>query len=118
MNLDLLQLAVLGVVASVLAQAYKLVAAKLGTDTSKKVLMGVISVVSIAIGYLWVRPQLPVMGDEPLKFVEELFSVALSILGSATVIYRWLLSAVFDKLKLVKETFLPKSVKRFKEYPE
>ena len=106
MELNLLQLTVLGLVASALAQGYKLLFAKFGKDVSGKVATGVVALLSIGFSYFWLQPTLPVLTDNPILFVSEIIALAGTVLGFATAIYNWLLVKVFEKLDLVKTRYI------------
>lgn len=99
MNLDPVQLLILGTIASVVVQGYKWLSAKLNKpELSRTVLTAVLIAVSLVLSYLWATPQLPNITESPLEFVQAILSVASSVVGSAIVIYNWLLKAVFEKV--------------------
>jgi predicted membrane metal-binding protein len=71
MDLTPTQVILLGLVAAALAQAYKLIAAKIGKPVDRKVITGVLFVVSVLFGWLWGKPTLPAFpafGDDPAGF--------------------------------------------------
>src|SRR3989304_10489771 len=105
MELSAEQLLLLGLVASVLSQLAKLLLAKFGYDTSRLVITIIVVVVSVALGYVWLKPELPTYTD-PMQFAVALLVAATAVFGFATLIYNVLLSKVFEVLTWTKDRLL------------
>lgn len=98
MELDTFQLLVIGFVASVFAQVFKLIAARLGSEVPRLWITVAAFVISLVLAVVFMKPALPPV-DDP-NFVLALVQLATAVLGAATVIYNVLLAKVFDKLSL------------------
>ena len=107
MELTVVQIAIIGLVAVVLIQVIKLLAAKLGVVLSKFWVSVVAMVFSIALAVAWQLPKLPVVTD-PLEFLLELLQVVGGVVGFATLIYNLLLEKLLDGLGLTVARFLRK----------
>ena len=107
MELTVVQIAIIGLVAVVLIQIIKLLAAKLGVVLSKFWVSVVAMVFSIALAVVWQLPKLPVVTD-PLEFLLELLQVVGGVVGFATLIYNLLLEKLLDGLGLTVARFLQK----------
>ena len=107
MELTVVQIAIIGLVAVVLIQVIKLLAAKLGVVLSKFWVSVVAMVFSIALAVVWQLPKLPVVSD-PLEFLLELLQVVGGVVGFATLIYNLLLEKLLDGLGLTVARFLQK----------
>jgi len=107
MELTVVQIAIIGLVAVVLIQVIKLLAAKLGVVLSKFWVSVVAMVFSIALAVVWQLPKLPVVTD-PLEFLLELLQVIGGVVGFATLIYNLLLEKLLDGLGLTVARFLRK----------
>ena len=107
MELTVVQIAIIGLVAVVLIQIIKLLAAKLGVVLSKFWVSVVAMVFSIALAVVWQLPKLPVVTD-PLEFLLELLQVVGGVVGFATLIYNLLLEKLLDGLGLTVARFLRK----------
>lgn len=107
MELTVVQIAIIGLVAVVLIQVIKLLAAKLGVVLSKFWVSVVAMVFSIALAVVWQLPKLPVVTD-PLEFLLELLQVVGGVVGFATLIYNLLLEKLLDGLGLTVARFLRK----------
>jgi len=107
MELTVVQIAIIGLVAVVLIQIIKLLAAKLGVVLSKFWVSVVAMVFSIALAVVWQLPKLPVVTD-PLEFLLELLQVIGGVVGFATLIYNLLLEKLLDGLGLTVARFLRK----------
>ena len=105
MELSLEQIFVLGLLASVLAQGVKLIAAKWGKDTGKIVASIVVIVASVALSYFWMRPEIPPATD-PMQLAIALLQAALSVFGFAVLIYNFLLAKIFEVLNWTKYALL------------
>ena len=101
MELSAEQLLLLGLVASVLSQLAKLLLAKFGYSTSRLVITIIVVVVSVALGYVWLKPELPTYTD-PMQFALALLVAATAVFGFATLIYNVLLFKIFEVLKWTK----------------
>ena len=107
MELTVVQIAIIGLVAVVLIQVIKLLAAKLGVVLNKFWVSVVAMIFSIALAVVWQLPKLPVVTD-PLEFLLELLQVVGGVVGFATLIYNLLLEKLLDGLGLTVARFLQK----------
>lgn len=105
MELSALQLLLIGAIASALAQGAKLLLADFGYNTTRLVITIVTVVVSVALGWFWLKPELPPMTD-PMQFANALLVAASAVFGLATLIYNVLLTRIFEFLGWVKTRFL------------
>lgn len=106
MELTPTQVILLGLVAAALAQAYKLIAAKLGKPVDRKVITAVLFVIAVFFGWLWGKPTLPefpAFSDDPGAFavlvvawIGALIQAASGIIGVAVGIYNLLLEKFFN----------------------
>lgn|SRR3990167_997113 len=109
MELSVLQLVILGVVSSGIVQLAKLLLAKFGYSTTRTVVTIIVVVVSVALGYVWLLPEVPPMTD-PMEYAGALLTAALSVFAFATVIYNVLLVKVFAALEWTKARFFVRRV--------
>ena len=97
MELSLAQLALVGLVATVVSAILRLVVAKFkGVEIGKgwmTVIAYVLSVV-LAVAFLW--PLDVPAGGDPAQFMAALLALASSVLGFATLIYNVLLDKLLD----------------------
>lgn len=85
--LDVGQIYLIGLVATLAAQVVKIVAKKSGNDISKLGITMVAFGVSLVLSAVWFAPDLPVFADDPMAFATALLSAATAILGAASGIY-------------------------------
>jgi hypothetical protein len=97
MELSLTQLAIVGMVATIISAVLRLVVAKWGGVEIGKGWMSVIAyVLSVVLAVVFLWPlELPAGGD-PAEFVAVLLALASSVLGFATLIYNVLLDKLLD----------------------
>jgi hypothetical protein len=105
---------VIGVLATVLAQIVKLLAARGGTKLGKTPISAGVFIVAVALAAWWMWPALPAVpassGDPAayalaiLGFVGQLIAAASGVFGFATLIYNLLLQRVFEALGMGGET--------------
>ena len=106
MELSPEQVILVGLIATVISQVVKFLAAWLGINIGRFWITIVAFVISLGLGWLWSGSQLPICSD-PLECALEYLNLAASVLGWATLIYNLLLDKiVFQKLGFVKERFL------------
>ena len=113
MELTPTQVILLGIVAAIVAQAFKLIAAKLGKPVDRKIITGVLFVVAVVFGWIWGNPTLPAFpafADDPGAFavlvvawLGALIEAASGIIGVAVGIYNLLLEKVFSVLNVGSE---------------
>ena len=101
MELSVTQLAILGLVTTVVVQLAKLLLAKFGYNTSRLVTTIVVVVVSVGLGYAWLLPKLPSVSD-PMELATALLQTALAVFAFATLIYNVLLDQIFKALGWTK----------------
>lgn len=105
MELTAVQLMLLGLVATVLAQGAKLLLAKVGYDTTRLVITIVVVVASVALAWFWMKPEIPPFTD-PMQFATALLTAAGAVFAFATIIYNVLLAKLFELLNWTKARFL------------
>lgn len=91
------QLLLLGIVAAILSQGWKLLAPRVGEELAKKIATIVVIVLSVALAYFWMSPELPPI-DDPMEFAIAILAQASAVFGFALVIYRFLLDRIFGAL--------------------
>jgi len=111
-TLDPIQLLVLGAVASVLIQVFKWIVGITGSQIDPKYVRASVFVVSMGMGWYWIRPDVPVDAD----FMDLALAIiaGLSVIGgSAKLIYDILLERVLkgldNTLQLTRFKFEPSS---------
>lgn len=100
--LDVGQLYLIGLIATVSAQVIKVVAKKSGNDISKLGITLVAFVISLVLAAVWFMPELPPFSDDPMAFALVLLNAATAILGAAVAIYNVALEKI---LQLLGRTF-------------
>jgi len=98
LELSVIQLFIIGAIASVVLQILKLISAKFNWKPSTMVVTLIGFVISIALAYFWTAPTLPPMTD-PMEFTKALLEAATGVVGAAMVIYNVLLKALLEKLQ-------------------
>lgn len=106
MELDTLQLLIIGAVASIVTQLLKLLAARLGYEVPRWIVTIVLYVVSAALAFFFLKPVLP--DPNSPTFIPDLIALATTVLGAATVIYNIILDKVFPSLRMTVERQLAK----------
>jgi hypothetical protein len=111
-TLDPLQLLILGAVASVLIQGFKWVAEIADTEIDARYVRIVVFLVSLGMGYYWIRPEMPT-GSDPMDWFLALLTGLSVIGGMSKVIYDVLLERLLKGLDIVLQfrrfKFEPKS---------
>ena len=87
------QIFIVGIVASVLTQLFKLLADKAGYRPPAEVKVAVLFVVSVALAAVFGLPELPPF-SEPFAFVTALLQAAIGVFGAAALIYEGLAKRV------------------------
>ena len=108
MELTVDQVALIGIIASVLSQAIKLISAKFQKDIGEKVTMVTVFIVSLVLAFIWLNPLIPTMDWSVEGIVMFLIEQIGSVLGFSVVIYTLLLKKLYEKLDLVKARFIGK----------
>jgi hypothetical protein len=108
MTFTLTQIALIGVIVSLLAQGIKLAAAKFKVTISRPVVSVVVLVVALVLAWIWNPPAMPAFpaltGDPAAlavaitSFLVALIQLAAYILGIAFFIYNTILSKLFEAL--------------------
>ena len=101
-NLDVVTFVLLSIVAPILVQLIKVLSAKLGWKLDKPVITIVVSVIAAGAAYIVEAPNLPAYSD-PMAFIQELLTIAGTVIATATVLYNLLLDKIFDMLGFVPE---------------
>jgi hypothetical protein len=95
-ELSVIQLFIIGTIASVVLQILKLISAKFNWKPSTRVVTLIGFVISVALAYFWTAPTLPPIID-PMEFAKALLEAATGVIGAAMVIYNVLLKALLEK---------------------
>lgn len=103
-------IAIIGFVAMLVVYGVQVVAAKSGKTIGKEVIAGICFTISVFLAYIFMQPSIPEVQDTS-TFVQELLTIAGSVMGFATLVYNALFSRVLDKLDKKPETFLPENKK-------
>lgn len=108
MELTPAQIIIIGLVASILAQVIKMIAAKYGQKFfTKAVVSWIVMGFSLVLSVLWLGPKFPPI-DDPANFLLVLFQVLTQTAGFAVLIYNVLLARVLEKIGFDPQRFLPK----------
>jgi len=91
------QIILIGMLASVLSQVVKYLAAKSDKVMSRPMLTVVVFAISVALGAFWMTPVVATSGD-PLAVTKSILEAASMVFGFATLIYNLLLSKLFEML--------------------
>jgi hypothetical protein len=93
--LDPGQLAILGVVASVLTAGLRLLANRFGYNAPREVSVGVVFLTSIGLSIYWFGlPAFANGSGDPMELAQSLLAAATTVFGSAVGIYLLLLNRV------------------------
>ena len=90
MELDPSQLALLGIVASVITALLRFVAGKFGYTVPTNVVKIAVFAVSVAVTVIWAKPTVEFSSD-PLEFATNLAAAAVAVMGMARASYEVLL---------------------------
>jgi uncharacterized membrane protein len=111
MELTFVQLAILGLVATVIVGILNLLAEKGGIHLARGWVTAILFVIAMILSFFWqpvALPAFPVWAGDPavfalalLTFTGTLASAAGVVVGFATVIYNWLVKKVYDRLARV-----------------
>lgn len=108
MELTATQIIIIGLVASVLAQAIKMISAWLKKPIGEKVTMVIVFISSLVLAYVFVQPAVPIGGWDVPEIVNYLIQQISAVLGLAVAIYVMLLKMVFEKFNLTQARFIGK----------
>jgi hypothetical protein len=97
MELNVGQLYLVGLVASLLAQIIKIVGARFDWFPSRRVITIVAFVVSVALAFIFWRPVIPA-GTDPMELAGLILSAATMVLGAAVGIYNVVLESLLKSL--------------------
>jgi hypothetical protein len=95
-ELSVIQLFIIGTIASVVLQILKVISAKFNWKPSTRVVTLIGFIISVAMAYFWTAPTLPPITD-PMEFSKALLEAATGVIGAAMVIYNVLLKALLEK---------------------
>ena len=93
MELSVEQVLLVGFIASVITQLLKFLADKFNFKMGQEVVNVILFVVAVGLGFLWMRPEIPVGGD-PMELAKVLLEAALGVVGFAGLIYNILLAKI------------------------
>ncbi len=108
MELNLYQIFLVGLVASALVQALRLIGANFNVKFSKAVIGWISAGVSLGLAVYFLLDQLPALVGDPMELITALATYVGLIVGWATLIY----NIVFDKLLDVVGLTVAKVLKR------
>lgn len=97
-GLDLVQLAILGGIATVIVAGLRFAASKFGWIPGHGIVALIVFGVSVVVAYFFAKPILPPLGD-PMVFAVAITQLALGVLGVAVLVYECLLKKVLDGLE-------------------
>lgn len=110
MDLTLLQVTILGIVATVIAAILRFAASKFGWIPGHGIVALIVFGVSVVVGYFFAKPVIPAF-DDPMAFAVAITQLALGVLGVAVLVYEWLLKKVLDGLETrTGVRFIPRKV--------
>jgi len=99
MELDPGQLALIGIVASVITAVLKFAAARLGFEVPSNYAKILVFAVSVVMAGIWMKPDIG-FSEDPLEFATNLLAAAVAVMGSARAVYEILLGRLgLNKLK-------------------
>ena len=102
MQLTVEQVLLVGFIASVITQLLKFLADKANVNIGQEVVNVILFVVAVGLGFLWMRPDIPVGGD-PMELAKVLLEAALGVVGFAGLIYNILLAKIiYPRIKLLR----------------
>ena len=102
-NLDVVTFVLLSIAAPLLVQIIKVISSKLGYEMEKPVITIVVAVISAGAAFIVEAPNLPAYSD-PMAFIQELLTIAGTVIATATVLYNLFLDKVFELLGFVQES--------------
>jgi hypothetical protein len=110
MELTVLQLAIIGAVASFLAAVIRLVTAKFfgGKVLSRGTVTVIAYLVSAGLAFAFKFQDLPVFGPDLAENVNLVVTYVTALFGAATLVYNIVLATVLDKLGMSSEKLLAK----------
>lgn len=97
MELNVGQLYLIGLVATLLAQLIKLIGAKWGWYPSRRAITLIAFAVSIGLALVFWRPVVPA-GTDPMALAGAILSAATAVLGAAVGIYNVILESLLKAL--------------------
>lgn len=107
MELTTVQVVLIGLIATVLAQGVKLIRAWFKKDTSKAAVSGIAYLISLVFAFFALGLQTPPEGGWTFMAALDLvINQSASVLGFATLVYNLLLDKVFTALQWTKEKVL------------
>ena len=110
-ELDLVQLTILGMIATVIVAILRFAASKFGWIPGHGIVALIVFGVSVVVAYFFAKPILPPL-DDPMTFAVAITQLALGVLGVAVLVYEWLLKKVLDGLATrTGVLFIPRSRK-------
>jgi hypothetical protein len=90
MQLDPGQLAILGVVASVIAAVLRFISGKFGYELPSNYAKLLVFIVALVATFVWVKPAVEFSAD-PMQFAGNLLAAAVAVMGAARASYEVLL---------------------------
>lgn len=108
MNLTAEQIMVLGIVAMLVVQAYKLLLAKYqNLKLDRKTLKALTAFLAFAIALVYGIQEIQAVGlDDPMAFVGEILKHVAAIFAVATLMYNYLFKELADDLGISEEKYL------------
>ncbi len=93
MELTFEQVLLVGLIASAITQFLRFLADKANVNLGQEVVNVILFAVAVTLGFLWMRPEIPVGGD-PMELARVLLEAALGVVGFAGLIYNILLGKI------------------------
>jgi hypothetical protein len=90
MQLDPGQLAILGVVASVIAAVLRFISGKFGYELPSNYAKLLVFIVALVATFIWVKPAVEFSAD-PMQFAGNLLAAGVAVMGAARASYEVLL---------------------------
>ena len=112
MELEIWQVVLIGLVASVVIQALKLIAAKFGVVFSRAVIGWISAGVALALAVIFKWGELPPLSGDPMELINALAVYLGIVVGWATLIYNIVFEKILGGIGLSVKRFLEKAEAR------
>lgn len=90
MELDPIQLGILGIAASIISALLRFLAAQFDIKPESKYIKLLVFVVALALTVVWARPSVE-LSEDPWRFAMNLLAAAIAVMGAARASYEVLL---------------------------
>lgn len=106
MELDLYQIFLVGLVASVLVQILRLIGANFNVDFSREAIGWISAGVSLVLAVYFLLDKLPTLVGDPMELLAAVVAYLSMIVGMATLIYNIVFGKLLDGIGLSVAKFL------------